>query len=125
MGAALTLATASDFVQMQMKIATVVWIGYGPFYVADALDLYKKQKLKVLLQVFRYPAPIPAAFASDAVGSGMLTYDMNLPSTDCAPPSGVLSSAEGVDATKGRLFADKVARRTTEAITTSFTRPAA
>jgi hypothetical protein len=32
-----------------VKLATVVWIGYGPFYVADALDLYKKYNLKVSL----------------------------------------------------------------------------
>ena len=64
LGAALALATASAFSQTQMKIATMVWIGYGPFYVADALDLYKKQKLKVSLQVFSDPALIPAAPAS-------------------------------------------------------------
>lgn len=58
-----------------MKLATVVWIGYGPFYVADALDLYKKYGLKVSLQVFNDPALIPAAIASGAVDGGMLTYD--------------------------------------------------
>lgn len=58
-----------------MKIATVVWIGYGPFYVAEALDLYKKYNLKVSLQVFNDPALIPAAIASGAVDGGMLTYD--------------------------------------------------
>jgi len=58
-----------------MKIATVVWIGYGPFYVADALDLYKKYNLKVSLQVFTDPALIPPAIASGAVDGGMLTYD--------------------------------------------------
>ena len=35
-----------------VKIGTVIWIGYGPYYVADALDLYKKSGLKVALQVF-------------------------------------------------------------------------
>jgi NitT/TauT family transport system substrate-binding protein len=74
-GAALVLASASALAQTQMKIATVVWIGYGPFYVADALDLYKKHKLKVSLQVFSDPALIPAAIASGAVDGGMLTYD--------------------------------------------------
>jgi NitT/TauT family transport system substrate-binding protein len=53
----------------------VVWIGYGPFYVAEALDLYKKYNLKVSLQVFNDPALIPAAIASGAVDGGMLTYD--------------------------------------------------
>jgi NitT/TauT family transport system substrate-binding protein len=77
LGLALSLAAVSSFAQApaQMKIATVVWIGYGPFYVAEALDLYKKYNLKVSLQVFNDPALIPAAIASGAVDGGMLTYD--------------------------------------------------
>ncbi|KRC01385.1 nitrate ABC transporter substrate-binding protein [Hydrogenophaga sp. Root209] len=77
MGLALSLATLTSFAQTpaSMKIATVVWIGYGPFYVAEALDLYKKYNLKVSLQVFNDPALIPAAIASGAVDGGMLTYD--------------------------------------------------
>jgi NitT/TauT family transport system substrate-binding protein len=77
LGLALSLAAFSTFAQTptQMKIATVVWIGYGPFYVAEALDLYKKYNLKVSLQVFNDPALIPAAIASGAVDGGMLTYD--------------------------------------------------
>jgi NitT/TauT family transport system substrate-binding protein len=75
LGVALSLAAVSAFSQTQMKIGTVVWIGYGPFYVADALDLYKKYNLKVSLQVFSDPALIPAAIASGAVDGGMLTYD--------------------------------------------------
>jgi NitT/TauT family transport system substrate-binding protein len=77
LGLALSLAAFSSFAQTptQMKIATVVWIGYGPFYVAEALDLYKKYNLKVSLQVFNDPALIPAAIASGAVDGGMLTYD--------------------------------------------------
>lgn len=77
LGLALSLAAFSSFAQapVQMKIATVVWIGYGPFYVAEALDLYKKYNLKVSLQVFNDPALIPAAIASGAVDGGMLTYD--------------------------------------------------
>jgi NitT/TauT family transport system substrate-binding protein len=59
----------------QMKIASIVWIGYGPFYVAESLDLYKKYNLKVSLQIFADPALIPAAIASGAVDGGMLTYD--------------------------------------------------
>ncbi len=58
-----------------MKIGTVVWIGYGPFYVAEALDLYKKHNMKVSLQVFTDPALIPSAIASGAIDGGMLTYD--------------------------------------------------
>lgn len=65
------LAQAADTI----KIGTVVWIGYGPYYVADALDFYKKAGLKVELQVFTDPALIPPAIESGAVDGGMLTYD--------------------------------------------------
>lgn len=77
LGLALSLATVGVMAQTpaSMKLATVVWIGYGPFYVADALDLYKKYNLKVSLQVFNDPALIPSAIASGAVDGGMLTYD--------------------------------------------------
>lgn len=76
-GAALTLAAGAVLAAgpVQMKIGTVVWIGYGPFYVAEALDLFKKYNLKVSLQVFSDPALIPAAIASGAVDGAMLTYD--------------------------------------------------
>ncbi len=76
LGVALSLATASAMAApTNMKIATVVWIGYGPFYVAESLDLFKKYNLKVSLQVFTDPALIPPAIASGAVDGGMLTYD--------------------------------------------------
>ena len=58
-----------------IKIGTVVWIGYGPYYVAEALDLYTKSGVKVELQVFTDPALIPPAIESGAVDGGMLTYD--------------------------------------------------
>ena len=75
---ALVAATSSAFAAgsaTTMKIGTVVWIGYGPFYVAEALDLYKKYNMKVSLQVFTDPALIPSAIASGAIDGGMLTYD--------------------------------------------------
>lgn len=76
-GMALTLAASAVFAAgpTSMKIGTVVWIGYGPFYVAEALDFYKKYNLKVALQVFSDPALIPSAMASGAIDGGMLTYD--------------------------------------------------
>jgi NitT/TauT family transport system substrate-binding protein len=60
------------------KIGTVVWIGYGPYYVADALDLFKKSGVKVTLQFFSDPALIPPAIEGGAVDGGMLTYDQVL-----------------------------------------------
>jgi NitT/TauT family transport system substrate-binding protein len=76
-GMALTLMASATFAAgpTPMKIGTLMWIGYGPFYVADALDLYKKYNLKVSLQVFSDPALIPTAIASGAVDGAMLTYD--------------------------------------------------
>ena len=43
LGVAVSVFAATAFAAgpAPVKLATVVWIGYGPFYVADALDLYK------------------------------------------------------------------------------------
>lgn len=58
-----------------MTIGVVIWIGYGPLYIADALGLWKKYKVKVRLQVFNDPALIPAAIAGHAIDGGVDTYD--------------------------------------------------
>lgn len=71
---ALTLSLTAQAAET-MKIGTVVWAGYGPFYVADKLDLYKQYGVKVDLQFFNDPALIPSAMAGGAVDGGMLTYD--------------------------------------------------
>lgn len=72
---ALLLSGASAFAAGTAKIGTVIWIGYSPFYVADALDLYKKSGYKVSLQFFTDPALIPPAIEGGSVDGGMLTYD--------------------------------------------------
>ena len=75
---AVSLAASAAFAASpttSMKLGTVVWVGYGSFYVAESLDLFKEYNLKVSLQVFSDPALIPAAIASGAVDGGMLTYD--------------------------------------------------
>lgn len=69
------LGSSTAFAAGAIKIGTVVWIGYGPFYVAEALDLYKKYGAKVTLQYFTDPALIPPAIAGGSVDGGMLTYD--------------------------------------------------
>jgi NitT/TauT family transport system substrate-binding protein len=73
--AVLLLVGGGAFAAGTAKIGTVIWIGYGPYYVADALDLYKKSGLKVSLQVFSDPALIPPAIEGGSVDGGMLTYD--------------------------------------------------
>ena len=74
-GAALALSASASFAAPQLNIGTVVWIGYGPFYVAEAMDMFKKYKLSVKLQVFSDPALIPAALAGGSVQGAMVTYD--------------------------------------------------
>jgi NitT/TauT family transport system substrate-binding protein len=68
-------ATAAVAAPTPLKIGTVVWIGYGPFYVAEAQDLFKKYNLKVSLQVFSDPALIPPALVGGAIDGAMVTYD--------------------------------------------------
>ncbi len=74
-GATLALAANASFAATQVKIASLMWIGYGPFYVADALDLYKKYGLSVKLQMFSDPALIPPALVGGSVQGAMVTYD--------------------------------------------------
>jgi NitT/TauT family transport system substrate-binding protein len=73
--AILLLAAGGAHAAGSAKIGTVIWIGYGPYYVADALDLYKKSGIKVSLQMFSDPALIPPAIEGGSVDGGMLTYD--------------------------------------------------
>lgn len=58
-----------------VKVGTVIWIGYAPYYVADQLDLFKKSGVKVSLQMFNDPALIPPAVTGGSVDGGMITYD--------------------------------------------------
>lgn len=74
-GAALAASSCVSFAATQLNLGTVVWVGYGPFYVAESLDLFKKYGLSVKLQVFSDPALIPAALAGGSVQGAMLTYD--------------------------------------------------
>lgn len=72
---ALLLSAGAASAATQLNIGTVVWIGYGPFYVAEAMDLFKKNGVSAKLQVFSDPALIPAALAGGSVQGAMLTYD--------------------------------------------------
>ena len=72
---ALACAAPAAFAAGTLKIGTVIWIGYGPYYVAEALDLFKKSGVKVELQIFTDPALIPPAIESGALAGGMVTYD--------------------------------------------------
>jgi len=69
------LASLGASAAQTVKIGTVVWIGYGPYYVADQLNLFKKSGLKVVMQIFNDPALIPPAVTGGSVHGGMVTYD--------------------------------------------------
>jgi NitT/TauT family transport system substrate-binding protein len=75
LGAAGALFSLGALAATTAKIGTVVWIGYGPFYVAEQLDLFKKSGVKVTMQMFTDPALIPAAVTGGTVDGGMITYD--------------------------------------------------
>lgn len=60
----------------RVRLGTVAWIGYAPFYVAVAKDLFARHGLKVELQDFPDPATMPAAVKSGGLQGGMYTYDL-------------------------------------------------
>jgi NitT/TauT family transport system substrate-binding protein len=66
---------SADAATKAVKLGVVTWIGYGPLYVAEALDLWKPYGLKVTLQNFPDPAVLPGAIRSGALAGGLLTYD--------------------------------------------------
>ncbi len=51
LGIAIALAAAAPaaLAAGTVKIGTVIWIGYGPYYVADALDLSMATDLTALI----------------------------------------------------------------------------
>ena len=75
----LLLALSTGVAQAQgvknIKLGVVTWIGYGPLYIAESRDLWKKYGLKVQLQNFTDPALLPAAISSGALDGGFITYD--------------------------------------------------
>lgn len=75
LGAAGALFSFGALAASTVKLGTVIWIGYGPFYVADHLDLYKKSGVKVAMQMFNDPALIPPAVTGGSVDAGLVTYD--------------------------------------------------
>ena len=58
-----------------VTLATTTWIGYGPFYVAEAMGMYAKYGVDAHLKTFSDPAMLPPALASAAVDGALLTYD--------------------------------------------------
>lgn len=58
-----------------VTIATVTWIGFAPFYVAEKLNTFKKYGVSVKLAGFTDNALMVPALQSGAADAAMLTYD--------------------------------------------------
>ncbi len=58
-----------------VKLGINTWIGYGPLYVAEKLDTFKKYGIEVKLVKFQDTALIPPAMESNALDGAAITYD--------------------------------------------------
>lgn len=70
LGPTITLAETT------IRLGTVAWIGYAPFYVAVEKNLFSRHGIKVELQDFPDPALMPAAIKSGGIQGAMYTYDL-------------------------------------------------
>ncbi|MBI1394902.1 MAG: nitrate ABC transporter substrate-binding protein [Betaproteobacteria bacterium] len=75
MAALLTVTTLAHAVQ-KIRLGTVAWIGYAPFYVAVEKGFFRKHGVDVQLQDFPDPALIPSAVVSGGIQGAMYTYDL-------------------------------------------------
>lgn len=75
LAALLTAAPAPAAELTKVKLGTVAWIGYAPFYVAVERDFFAKHGVKVELQDFPDPALMPSALAGGGLQGAMYTYD--------------------------------------------------
>jgi NitT/TauT family transport system substrate-binding protein len=71
----LALASSLDATAGTMKIGTVAWVGYGPFYVAEQKGMFRKAGVDVQLKMFNDPAEIPPAIAGGSLQGGMVTIN--------------------------------------------------
>lgn len=58
-----------------VKLGTVAWVGYSPFYVAADKGFFEQAGVKVELQDFPDPALMPTALESGGIQGTMYTYD--------------------------------------------------
>lgn len=71
----LSVLAAAAHAETRIRLGTVAWIGYAPFYVAVEKRLFAKYGLKVELQDFPDPALMPTALKSGGIQGAMYTYD--------------------------------------------------
>ncbi len=96
----------SAFAQTKVKLGTVAWIGYAPFYVAVERNLFAKHGVKVELQDFPDPSLMPSAIAGGGLQGAMYTYDQVITSVGMGQKHRVvmpIDYSNGADA----IIADK------------------
>lgn len=76
--------------------------------------------LETSMMLHYHPALVRLDLIPDDGPADFPPYEMYPPRTDWVPPSGVLSSARGSDATKGALLANEVAQRIATAVRSGF-----
>ncbi len=74
-GLLLAMAGALPAAANTVKIGTVAWVGYGPFYIAEQKGLFRKAGVDVQLRMFNDPADIPTAIAGGSLQGGMVTIN--------------------------------------------------
>lgn len=73
---ALALTSLATSAETKIRLGTVAWIGYAPFYVAVEKGFFAKHGVKVELQDFPDPSLMPAAVKSGGIQGAMYTYDL-------------------------------------------------
>ena len=76
--------------------------------------------LETSMMLHYHPSLVRLDLIPDDGPADFPPYDIYPIRSDCVPPSGVLSSARGSDAAKGRLLAQEVSERIALAINTGF-----
>lgn len=62
--------------ETKIRLGSVAWIGYAPFYVAVEKGLFTRHGVKVELQDFPDPALMPSAVKSGGIQGALYTYDL-------------------------------------------------
>jgi NitT/TauT family transport system substrate-binding protein len=92
----------------EVKIAVVSWIGYGPLYVAEKMNLFNQYGVHVKLINFSDGALMSGATASDAVNASTLTYDQVIPAVARGLPVKVVMPIDYSDGADAILASDSI-----------------
>lgn len=74
-GLGMAIMSCSAMAANQINLGAVVWVGFAPFYVAEAQGFFKKNGVSAKLASFSDPALITSALTSGSIQGAMVTYD--------------------------------------------------